>query len=119
MNALRQVFDGRKPVDLGPDIAGVMPGARSAPICVRRSWLVRWMVVGLAPKPISATDLSGTEPPLDVGTGRFSSVDRSRRSVSDSETWIGTWRSESENLALFCSMSPSVAIRIVWLSAEW
>ena len=30
---------------------------------------------------------------------------------------IGIWRSERENFALFCSMSPIVAIRIVWLSA--
>ena len=30
---------------------------------------------------------------------------------------IGTWRSASENLALFWSMSPIVAMRIVWLSA--
>ena len=66
---------------------------------------------------MSATAFSGTEPPLDVGTGRFSSVARSRRAFSDSDTVIGTWRSDSENFALFCSMSPSVAMRIVWLSA--
>ena len=30
---------------------------------------------GPEPKPISATAFSGTEPPLEVGTGRFSSVD--------------------------------------------
>ena len=41
----------------------------------------------------------------------------SRRAFSDSETWIGTWRSDSENFALFCSISPRVAMRIVWLSA--
>ena len=66
---------------------------------------------------MSATAFSGTEPPLEVGTGRFSSVARSRRAFSDSDTLIGTWRSDSENLALFCSISPSVAMRIVWLSA--
>ena len=92
-------------------------GAKSAPIAIRRIWLVRWTVVGPEPKPISATDFSGTEPPLEVGTGRFSSVARSRRRFSDSDTVIGTWRSASENLALFCSMSPRVAMRIVWLSA--
>ena len=39
----------------------------------------------------------GTEPPDEVGTGRFSSVSISRREFSDSDTWIGTCRSESEN----------------------
>ena len=68
-------------------------------------------------KPISATDFRGTEPPDDVGTGRFSKVWMSRRAFSESDTVIGTCRSDSENLALFCSMSPSVAIRIVWLNA--
>ena len=66
---------------------------------------------------MSATAFNGTEPPLEVGTGKFSSVWISRRAFSDSDTWIGTWRSDSENLALFCSISPRVAMRIVWLSA--
>ena len=41
----------------------------------------------------------------------------SRRAVSGSLTRIGTWRSDSENLALFWSISPCVAMRIAWLSA--
>ena len=65
----------------------------------------------------SATAFSGTEPPFEVSTGRFSMIERSRRESSDSDTVIGIWRSDSENFALFCSMSPSVAMRIVWLSA--
>ena len=84
---------------------------------MRRVWLERWIVVGPAPKPISATDFSGTEPPLEVGTGKFSIVARSRRAFSGKRHAIGTWRSDSENLALFWSMSPIVAMRIVWLSA--
>ena len=71
------------------------------------------MVVGPDPKPMSATAFSGTDLPSDVGTGKFSSVEISRRAFSDSETWIGTWRSDSENFALFCSISPRVAMRTV------
>ena len=37
-------------------------------------------------------ELSGTEPPPVVGTGKFSSVWMSRRAFSESETWIGTWK---------------------------
>ena len=44
-------------------------------------------------------------------------VDRSRRLSSDSDTRIGIWRSDSENLATFWSISPIVAMRIDWLSA--
>ena len=88
------------------------PGARSAPIDSRRSWFERLIVVGPEPNPISATAFRGTEPPLDVGTGRFLSVSISRLEFSESDTVIGTWRSDRENFALFCSMSPSVAILI-------
>ena len=42
---------------------------------------------------------------------------RSRRAFSEMDTVIGTWRSASENLALFCAMSPRVAIRTVCYSA--
>ena len=77
----------------------------------RRSWFDRLMVVGPEPKPMSATAFKGTEWPFEVGTGRFFSVSISRREFSDSETVIGTWRSDSENFALFCSISPSVAMR--------
>ena len=45
-------------------------------------------------------------PPRVVGTGRFSSVPRSRRADSGSITRIGTCRSDSENFALFWSISP-------------
>jgi len=37
-----------------------------------------------------ATAFKGTEPPDEVGTGRFSSVCMSRRESSDNDTWIGT-----------------------------
>ena len=66
----------------------------------------------------TATALSGTAPPVVVGTGRFSSVVRSRRVSSIRLTRMGTCRSESENFALFCSMSPNVAMRIVSLMLE-
>ena len=64
---------------------------------------------------MSATALSGTLAPLAVGTGRFSSVARSLRLLSRRLTRIGTWRSDSENLALYWSRSPRVAMRIVSL----
>ena len=73
--------------------------------------------MGPAPKLISAMTLSGTEPPLAVGTGRFSIVDRLRREPSVRATRIGTCRSDSEKRALFWSISPWVATRIAWLSA--
>ena len=63
---------------------------------------------------MSATAFSGTVPPLAVGTGRFSSVAKSRRAPSTMLTRIGIWRLLSENLAAFCGMSPMVAMRIVW-----
>src|SRR3546814_13617778 len=66
---------------------------------------------------MSATTFSGTEPPLTVGTGMFWIVARSRRLFSATATRIGICRSDRENLALFWSMSPMVATRIVWLSA--
>ena len=56
-------------------------------------------------------------PPDAVGTGRFLIVEMSDRLFSSSATRIGIWRSDSENLAAFWSMSPSVAMRIVSLSA--
>ena len=61
---------------------------------IRRSWLMRWMTEGPAPKLISATTFSGTEPPLVVGTGMFSIVERLRREPSLSATRIGTCRSD-------------------------
>src|SRR6476646_12233536 len=76
------------------------PGARSAPTASRRTWFERWIAVGPDPKPMSATAFYGTEPPEEVGTGKFSSVEMSRRAFSDSETVIGTWRSASEHFAL-------------------
>ena len=42
---------------------------------------------------------------------------RLSREVSGSLTRIGIWRSDSENLAALWSISPSVAMRMVWLSA--
>ncbi len=47
------------------------PGARSAPIDRRRIWFERWIVVGPEPNPMSAIDFNGTEPPLEVGTGKI------------------------------------------------
>ena len=93
------------------------PCARSAPTSTRRFWLYRWMVVGPEPKLISATRDSGTLPPVMVWTGRFSIVVRSSRDCVGSFTRMGIWRSDRENLAAFCSISPSVAMRIVWLMA--
>ena len=55
---------------LGQTSPVTKPGARSAPTAMRRVWLVRWTVVGPAPKPISATDFSGTDPPLDGRHGQ-------------------------------------------------
>ena len=51
---------------------------------------------------MSATAFSGTAPPPAVGTGRFSSVARSRRGSRCRLTRIGICRSDRENLALFC-----------------
>jgi len=62
---------------------------------------------------MSATRLSGTEPPPAIGTGRFWMVVKSPRASSDRRTMIGIWRSDSEKRAAFCSISPRVAIRIV------
>ncbi len=94
-----------------------MPGAKSAPMKIRKFWFRRWTEVGPAPKLMSATRDSGTEPPVANGTGRLRMVSRFWRDSFASITRIGIWRSDSENFALFWSMSPSVAIRIVWLSA--
>ena len=66
---------------------------------------------------MSATTFSGTDPPVAVGTGRLATVLSVLRLFSASITRIGIWRSDSENLATFWSMSPSVAIRIVLESA--
>ena len=66
---------------------------------------------------MSATRLSGTDPPLASGTGRFSMVLKSLRASLERRTAIGIWRSDSEKRAAFCSISPSVAIRIVCDSA--
>ena len=76
------------------------PSARSAPTKTRRCWLMRWMTEGPAPKLMSATTFSGTEPPVVVGTGMFSIVERLRRALSLSTTRIGTCRSLSEKRAL-------------------
>ena len=117
MNALRQILDRRKRIDLGPHVPGRHArseiGANLGASLLVGALHSRWTRA----EPDFGDRLQRNRPPLAVGTGRFSSVDRSRRSFSESETWIGTWRSESENFALFCSMSPSVAIRIVWLNA--
>ena len=48
---------------------------------------------------MSATAFSGTGVPDAVGTGRFSSVPRSRRALSTRLTRIGICRSDRENLA--------------------
>ena len=74
-------------------------------------------MVGPEPKLIVATRDSGTVPPEAVGTGRFSIVAMCERESGGSLTRIGTCRSDSENLALFWSISPWVAMRITWLSA--
>ena len=58
---------------------------------------------------MSATRDKGTVPPLAVCTGRFSIVESSERASGDSFTRIGICRSESENFAAFCSISPKVA----------
>ena len=104
-------------ITLARSSPAIPPGARSALMTVRRSWLKRWICEGPAPKPISATTRNGTVKPPDVGTGRFWMVARLCRLFSSSATRIGIWRSDSENLATFWSMSPRVAMRIVWLSA--
>src|SRR3546814_13065946 len=65
------------------------PGARSAPITMRRVWLYRRNSVGPAPKPIWATDFSGTVTPVAAGTGRFSSAARLGRDSPDHSTPTG------------------------------
>src|SRR4030095_9943837 len=76
------------------------------------------MIEGPAPKLIEAMTLSGTEPPLAVGTGMFSIVDRLRREPSVRATRIGTCRSDREKRALAWSVSARVATRIACLVAQ-
>ena len=71
------------------------------------------MVVAPSPKPIWATEVSGTLPPVAVGTRSVSKVASLPRAVSAICTRIGTCRSPEENLARLAEMSPSVAIRTV------
>ena len=79
---------------------------------------MRWIVVGPAPKLMSATDFSGTEPPLD---GRHRQVlDRrqvarahsptARRGSAPGGRTARSWRCSGR-------CRPCVAMRIVWLSA--
>src|SRR5687768_48761 len=91
------------------------PGARSAPTITRLSWLKRWIWAGPAPKLMSAITFKGTVAPVEVGTGRFSIVERFWRDDSSKATRIGTWRSDKEKRALAWSISPWVATRIAWL----
>ncbi len=98
-HALRQILERRQRVDLVHRGRRARRRCRSASIATRRFWLKRRTRVGPWPKLMSATALSGTAPPELVGTGRFSSVDRSRRALSIRLTRIGICRSVSENFA--------------------